>query len=111
MSCDFNSGETEAIAEQLKKVNQAGILTINSQPSANGVPSDDEVFGWGQAGGYVYQKAYLEFFTCEENVLALLQVLGRFPGVNFQVRQQLMKDLYREHVEMYFLFSGCEQSR
>ena len=44
-----------------------------------------KVFGWGQAGGYVYQKAYLEFFTCEENVLALLQVLGRFPGVNFQV--------------------------
>jgi len=79
------SGETEVIADSLKKVNENGILTINSQPSANGVPSDDEVFGWGQAGGYVYQKAYLEFFTCEENVLALLQVLGRFPGVNFQV--------------------------
>lgn len=91
----MDSGETEAIAEQLKKVNQAGILTINSQPSANGVPSDDEVFGWGQAGGYVYQKAYLEFFSCEENVLALLQVLGRFPGVNFQVRKQLMKYLYK----------------
>ena len=84
--CDIFSGETEAIADQLRKVNRDGILTINSQPSANGVPSDDEVFGWGQAGGYVYQKAYLEFFTCEENVLALLQVLGRFPGVNFQVR-------------------------
>ena len=79
------SGETEVIATQLRKVNQAGVLTINSQPSANGVPSDDEVFGWGQAGGYVYQKAYLEFFTSEANVLALLQVLGRFPGVNFQV--------------------------
>ena len=79
------SGETEVIAAQLRKVNQAGVLTINSQPSANGVPSDDEVFGWGQAGGYVYQKAYLEFFTSEANVLALLQVLGRFPGVNFQV--------------------------
>jgi hypothetical protein len=26
-----------------------------------------------------------EFFTCEANVLALLQILGRFPGVNFQV--------------------------
>ena len=89
MSYDLNSGETEAIAEQLKKVNQAGILTINSQPSANGVPSDDEVFGWGQAGGYVYQKAYLEFFTCEENVLALLQILGRFPGVTFQVSKFL----------------------
>ena len=81
------SGETEVIADGLKTVNEKGILTINSQPSANGVPSDDPVFGWGQAGGYVYQKAYLEFFTCEENVLALIQVLGRFPGVNFQARK------------------------
>ena len=37
------SGETEIIADSLKKVNENGILTINSQPSANGVPSDDEV--------------------------------------------------------------------
>ena len=79
------SGETQIIAEELKAVNMNGILTINSQPSANGVDSSDEVLGWGQQGGYVYQKAYLEFFTCQENVLALLQVLGRFPGVNFQV--------------------------
>lgn len=43
------------------------------------------MLGWGTPGGYVFQKAYLEFFTSEENVLALLQVLGRFPGVNFQV--------------------------
>lgn len=66
-------------------MNKLGVLTINSQPSANCVPSNDEVLGWGQPGGYVFQKAYLEFFTSEENVLALLQVLGRWPGVNFQV--------------------------
>ena len=66
-------------------MNQNGVLTINSQPYANCIPSDDPTFGWGQPGGYVYQKAYLEFFTCEENVLALLQILGRFPSVNFQV--------------------------
>merc|ERR1712083_445552 len=62
-----------------------GVLTINSQPSANCVASNDPILGWGQPGGYVFQKAYLEFFTSEENVMALLQVLGRFPGVNFQV--------------------------
>jgi len=79
------SGETEIISENLSKMNQNGVLTINSQPNANCLPSDDTTYGWGQPGGYVYQKAYVEFFTCEENVLALLQVLGRFPGVNFQV--------------------------
>lgn len=84
--CDDEfSKETGLIASQLSKVNKLGVLTINSQPSANCVPSDDPILGWGQPGGYVFQKAYLEFFTSEENVLALLQVLGRFPGVNFQV--------------------------
>jgi len=77
--------ETGLIRDQLAKVNAQGILTVNSQPSANCVPSSDPVLGWGGQNGYVYQKAYLEFFTCEENVLALLQILGRFPGVNFQV--------------------------
>jgi methylenetetrahydrofolate reductase (NADPH) len=77
--------ETNLIAQELSKVNKLGVLTINSQPSANCVPSDDPVLGWGSPGGYVFQKAYLEFFTSEENVLALLQVLGRFPGVHFQV--------------------------
>jgi len=79
------SGETALIKDKLAKVNQQGILTINSQPSANCVPSSDPVLGWGGSNGYIFQKAYLEFFTCEENVLAILQILGRFPGVNFQV--------------------------
>lgn len=38
------------------------LLTINSQPVANGVKSNDPVFGWGPSGGYIYQKAYYEFF-------------------------------------------------
>jgi len=87
--CDTNmSKETSLIADKLSQVNKLGVLTINSQPSAHCVPSDDEVLGWGNPGGYVFQKAYLEFFTSEENVLALLQVLGRWPGVNFQVVNQ-----------------------
>jgi len=77
--------ETAFIANKLAEVNSKGVLTVNSQPRANCLPSDDPVFGWGKAGGYVFQKAYLEFFTSEENVLALLQVLGRFPSINFQV--------------------------
>jgi len=79
------SSETALIKDNLAKVNQQGILTVNSQPSANCVPSSDPVLGWGPSNGYVFQKAYLEFFTSEMNVLAILQILGRFPGVNFQV--------------------------
>jgi hypothetical protein len=41
-------------------LNQAGYLTINSQPRVNGAPSNDATFGWGRPGGYVYQKAYGE---------------------------------------------------
>ncbi len=46
---------------------------------------NDPRLGWGPPGGYVFQKAYLEFFTSEEIVVALLQVLNRYPNVNFQV--------------------------
>ena len=66
--------ESELISDKLATVNKKGILTINSQPSVNCAPSTDSKVGWGPPGGYVFQKAYLEFFTCEENVIALLQV-------------------------------------
>ena len=85
----FNEGsldpETELIAGKLATINKRGFLTVNSQPSVNCAPSNDPIVGWGPTGGYVFQKAYLEFFTSEENVLALLQVMGRYPSVNFQV--------------------------
>lgn len=77
--------ETEIIAKKLAEINKRGVLTVNSQPRANCIPSDDPVLGWGKHGGYVFQKAYLEFFTSEQNVLALIQIMTRFPSVNFQV--------------------------
>ena len=77
--------ETELIAGTLARINKVGFLTVNSQPSVNCAPSNDPKVGWGPLGGYVFQKAYLEFFTNEDNVLALLQVMGRYPSVNFQV--------------------------
>lgn len=82
---DKLDAETELIAKQLERINQEGIITVNSQPSVNCAPSTDSKVGWGPAGGYVFQKAYLEFFIAEDNVIALLQVLGRYKNVNFQV--------------------------
>lgn len=57
------AGEIVAIMDDLRWLNTNGFLTINSQPRVNGVPSDDPVFGWGGKGGYVFQKAYVEFFV------------------------------------------------
>lgn len=77
--------ETGLIADKLAEVNKKGVLTVNSQPAVNCAPSTDPRVGWGPTGGFVFQKAYLEFFTSEENVKALLQVTKRYPHVNFQV--------------------------
>ncbi|KIM58964.1 hypothetical protein SCLCIDRAFT_1044288 [Scleroderma citrinum Foug A] len=66
------SGETSAIAPELAKMNKHGFLTINSQPAVNGARSDDPVFGWGPSNGFVYQKAYLEFFVNGELLEFLL---------------------------------------
>ncbi|KAF9921738.1 hypothetical protein FBU30_008205 [Linnemannia zychae] len=49
--------------DKLVELNSTGVyLAINAQPAVNGARSDDKVFGWGPSGGYVYQKAFLEFF-------------------------------------------------
>jgi len=55
--------ETSIISKQLARINELGFLTINSQPAVNGARSDDPAVGWGPSNGYVYQKAYLEFFV------------------------------------------------
>ncbi|XP_069803326.1 methylenetetrahydrofolate reductase (NADPH) isoform X3 [Dendropsophus ebraccatus] len=78
--------ETNLLKDQLERVNKRGILTINSQPNVNGKPSTDPIVGWGPSRGYVFQKAYLEFFTSSEMVTALIKVLKRYePRVNYHI--------------------------
>ena len=50
------SSEMKVIAGELAQINDLGFLTINSQPAVNGVPSNDNAFGWGPSNGFVYQK-------------------------------------------------------
>lgn len=80
---DTIAPETSLIKEKLEFLNSHGFLTINSQPHVNAKPSSDPLVGWGGSGGYIYQKAYLEFFTCKENVDILLEVLKDYPQVNY----------------------------
>lgn len=67
------SKESSPISEELVRLNRAGYLTINSQPSVNGLPSSHRVHGWGPRGGTVYQKAYIEFFCSQAKLESIIE--------------------------------------
>ncbi|KAL7746264.1 methylenetetrahydrofolate reductase (NAD(P)H) met13 [Sorochytrium milnesiophthora] len=75
--------ETSVIQDALVKLNERGYLTINSQPAVNGAKSTDAVFGWGGRNGYVYQKAYLEFFVSPRRLRVLLEHIHYNPNVTY----------------------------
>jgi len=72
------SKESEEIKEQLIKLNSNRFLTINSQPRVNGVASSDPIYGWGGPDGYVYQKAYVEFFISADQLPALIAEIKKY---------------------------------
>lgn len=75
--------ETCLILKELVYLNQSGFLTTNSQPAVNGVESEHKVFGWGPKGGYLYQKAYVEFFCSPARLQLLLQLFPKFPMLSY----------------------------
>ena len=56
------SPETVLVLPQLLHLNSRGWWTIASQPAVDGVPSSHPIHGWGPKGGFVFQKAFVEFF-------------------------------------------------
>jgi methylenetetrahydrofolate reductase (NADPH) len=77
--------ETTVIQKPLARLNRLGFLTINSQPAVNGVRSDDKTFGWGPSNGYVYQKAYLEFFASPKLLDSLIPHIECDPEITYYV--------------------------
>ncbi|KAJ1329525.1 methylenetetrahydrofolate reductase (NADPH) [Microdochium nivale] len=71
---DFNA-ETGTITELLVKLNSKGWWTVASQPAVNGLRSSDTTFGWGPAHGFVFQKAFVEFFLPSADWRVLLEKL------------------------------------
>ncbi|KAI5289360.1 hypothetical protein KEM54_004006 [Ascosphaera aggregata] len=71
--------ETATIREELiELIGGRGWWTLASQPAVNGVRSDDEIFGWGPPGeGFVFQKAFVEFFVTKESYETVLRPLLR----------------------------------
>ncbi|EMS25377.1 methylenetetrahydrofolate reductase (NADPH) [Rhodotorula toruloides NP11] len=61
--------ETEMISSHLIEMNdKRHWWTVGSQPAVDGAPSADSVHGFGPKGGYVYQKAFVEFFLTSEEL-------------------------------------------
>ncbi|CAN6444458.1 unnamed protein product [Victoria cruziana] len=75
--------ETMMINKELENVNSKGFLTINSQPAVNGEKSDSSSVGWGGPGGYVYQKAYLEFFCSADKLNVLVEKCKELPSLTY----------------------------
>ena len=62
--------------ELLQLVEKRGYWTLASQPAVNGVRSDNPVFGWGPPGeGFVFQKAFVEFFCSSQDFQSNLKPL------------------------------------
>jgi len=57
---------------QLEQLTRRGWWTVGSQPAIDAIDSDDDVVGWGPKGGYVFQKAFVEFFA-DRDVVAWLE--------------------------------------
>ena len=81
---DSKSDEIKSIEKNLIKLNQNGFLTINSQPKVNCVKSDDPIHGWGGPNGFVFQKAYVEFFCSPENAKLLMESIKNFPSLSYE---------------------------
>lgn len=111
---DELASETLPFVDKLAHINKHGILTINSQPNVNAVPSTDPVAGWGKPGGYIFQKAYLEFFTSEEIALCLYDVLQEYPSVNYHMvnfsgqEDATNANVYSSNAVTWGVFPGSE---
>ncbi|KAI8458966.1 methylenetetrahydrofolate reductase [Phakopsora pachyrhizi] len=77
------SKETSKIQKILFDINRRGFLTVNSQPAVDGAKSSDPVHGWGPRGGYVYQKAYVEFFCRPDKIKSLTRKLENDPDATY----------------------------
>lgn len=76
--CDTSVAlEAKQLLRLLISLNQGGILTVNSQPKANGVPSSDPILGWGPNLGYVYQKQYIEFLLPKKKLKDFLILMNQ----------------------------------
>lgn len=78
------AAESKDIFSQVHHLNKNGFLTVNSQPAVNCAPSDHPSYGWGPSNGFVWQKAYIEFFCSPENLELLKAKFASYPSLSYQ---------------------------
>jgi methylenetetrahydrofolate reductase (NADPH) len=64
--CDMPlSPESATVLPHLLALNSPKVQhwTVGSQPAVDAAASEDPMHGWGPPGGYVFQKAFVEFFV------------------------------------------------
>eukprot|EP00750_Incisomonas_marina_P001497 INCI11287.1.p1 GENE.INCI11287.1~~INCI11287.1.p1 ORF type:complete len:850 (-),score=111.51 INCI11287.1:404-2953(-) len=85
ITADDVAPETNRMRHDLLRINTHGFLSINSQPAVNGAPSTDPDVGWGppDSHGYVFQKAYIEFFTSPFLFQKLLKALPQYSTLSY----------------------------
>ena len=79
------TGQAGLVSSTLASLASRGVLTTNCQVEANNVATEDPVIGWGQPGGYISQKGYLEFLMPKSRLASLLSCVQSHPGVSYQV--------------------------
>lgn len=75
--------ETSLIQDFLLNMNNHGFLTITSQPQVNAARSSDSNIGWGPDNGYVYQRAFVEFFCKTSQLPVVIEVFDQFPSISY----------------------------
>ncbi|KAK4684368.1 methylenetetrahydrofolate reductase (NADH), partial [Tremellales sp. Uapishka_1] len=96
--CDLPlSSESHSILHHLMKLNSPDVQywTVGSQPAVDGAKSEDPIHGWGPRGGYVFQKAYVEFFVRPDQVEKLMQKLEKAGGNQISLYAGNKKGDYR----------------
>ena len=75
------SSESQLILPHLLRLAKNGWWPVGSQPAVDGLQSDHAIVGWGPAGGYVYQKSFVEFFASEKVVERLEKAVEKTNGI------------------------------
>ena len=68
--------ESVLILPQLERLNKRGWWTVGSQPAVDGASSAAPTFGWGPRSGWVFQKAFVEFFCETEDANEIERVIA-----------------------------------
>ncbi|TIA74263.1 hypothetical protein E3P91_01035 [Wallemia ichthyophaga] len=67
--------ESNSIKDYLFKLAEKGWWTVGSQPAVDAIESSDAVFGFGPKNGWIFQKAFVEFWVPDHQLEPLCKRL------------------------------------